>query len=316
MWCVDRRWVWLVGLGLWWALGSAAQLEARLEAQPAATPQFPPELVDFVPAADKPVFSAGSVFSWESRIRERGFILKEADGYQLWYTGFNPIRSDMKYLGYATSTDGVHWNRYAGNPIFTESWVEDLQVVKHGDTYYMVAEGRSDIAHLLTSKDRIHWQEQGNLDVRYADGRPLSPGPYGTPVLWIEGRDWYLFYERGDRAVWLARSHDAKVWTNVQDQPVLVPGPEAYDRQAIALDQVIKFRGRYYGYYHATGEKPWRNWNSCVATSTDLVHWTKYPNNPIVAGDKSSPIVVDDGRQIRLYTMHPDVRVYFPRSRP
>jgi hypothetical protein len=29
-----------------------------------------------------------------------------------------------------------------------------------------------------------------------------------------------------------------------------------------------------------------------------------------------SPIVVDDGRQIRLYTMHPDVRVYFPRSRP
>ena len=77
---------------------------------------------------------------------------------------------------------------------------------------------------------------------------------------------------------------------------------------------MIKYQGRYYGYYHATAEMPWRNWNSSVAMSTDLVHWKKYPKNPIVAGDKSSPIVVNDGPRFRLYTMHPDVRAYFPRD--
>ena len=80
----------------------------------------------------------------------------------------------------------------------------------------------------------------------------------------------------------------------------------------IALDQVIKYRGRYYGYYHALPAKG--AWNTCVAVSDDLIHWRKYPRNPIVEGDRSSPVVVDDGRQYRLYTMHPDVRVYFPRD--
>ena len=144
------------------------------------------------------------------------------------------------------------------------------------------------------------------------NGQRLTPGPYGTPVGWFENNVWYLFYERHDAAVWLARSTDLKVWTNVQDEPVLRPGPAAYDQRLIALDQVIKYRGRYYSYYHALPANG--AWNTCVAASDDLIHWRKYPRNPLVEGNKSSGIVVDDGRQYRLYTMHPDVRVYFPRG--
>jgi hypothetical protein len=57
-----------------------------------------------------------------------------------------------------------------------------------------------------------------------------------------------------------------------------------------------------------------KNWCTDVAMSTDLVHWTKYAKNPIVSGDKSSGILVHDGKQYRLYTMRPDVRVSFPRG--
>jgi hypothetical protein len=53
-------------------------------------------------------------------------------------------------------------------------------------------------------------------------------------------------------------------------------------------------------------------WTSNVAMSKDLIHWTKYPGNPIVKGDFSSPITVFDGKQFRLYTMHPSVCLYFP----
>ncbi len=273
---------------------------------------FPPELVDFVPYQDAPVLAGTGEDTWDRNIRERGYILREGDAWHLWYTGYNEVRAPSHFLGYATSSDGLHWTRWPGNPLTTEGWVEDMQVVKHGDIYYMFCEGRDDIAHMLTSKDLRHWQEQGNLDIRYVNGKPLSPGPYGTPVVWLEGEVWNLFYERDDNAVWLARSSDAKVWTNAQDDPVLRPGPGAYDPRQIALDQVIKYRGHYYGYYHGLGP---RGWNSCVAMSDDLLHWRKYPRNPIVdGGDRSSPIVVHDGRQYRLYTMHPDVRVYFPRS--
>jgi len=282
---------------------------------PKQTAPFPPELVEFVPYPDNPVFAGTGGDTWDRRIRERGYIRREADGYHLWYTGYNPDRSDLKLLGYATSPDGLHWTRHPANPVFDRSWVEDMCVVKWGDTYYMFAEGRHDIAHMLTSRDRIHWEDHGRLDIRSADGQPIPPGPYGTPTVWVEHGTWYLFYERRDEGVWVATSRDRVRWTNVQDDPVIARGPQAYDRHAVALNQIIKYRGWYYGYYHATAHRPWRDWTTCVAASRDLVHWIKFPRNPIVAHNQSSGIVVHDGTQYRLYTMHPEVRVHFPRRR-
>jgi len=283
----------------------------------AAAADFPAELVDFVPYKGNPLFAGTGKDTWDRNIRERGYILKEGNTYHMWYSGYNhtgpnPEGAKTISLGYATSPDGITWIRYSGNPIFDETWVEDMHVVKHGDTYYMFAEGRNDIAHMLTSKDRVHWKDHGKLDVRCTTGKPLSPGPYGTPTVFIKGSTWYLFYERGDLGIWLATSTNRKVWTNVQDDPVISMGPEHYDRNAVALNQVIEHKGKYYAYYHATSHKPWRDWTTNVAVSTDLIRWKKYSNNPIVTGNKSSGILVHDGKRFRLYTMHPDVRLYFP----
>ncbi len=285
---------------------------------PAAIPDddlFPAELVDFVPYENNPVFAGTAADTWDQKIRERGYILREGNQWKMWYTGYRDEPGATKFLGYATSPDGLTWTRYAENPIFDESWVEDVFVVKHGDTYYMVAEGRNDIAHMMTSSDGVAWHDHGSLDIRYTNGQPLTPGPYGTPTLWIEGDVWNLFYERGDRAIWLARSKDQKVWTNVQDDPVIACGPEEYDKHAVALNQVIKYGGRYYGVYHANADPKWKApWTTCLAASDDLVHWTKYPQNPVIRENFSSGQFVDDGHQLRLYTMHPDVRVFYPRT--
>ncbi|MDH3718788.1 MAG: glycosylase, partial [Planctomycetota bacterium] len=274
---------------------------------------FPVELVQFKPHPQNPLFAGTGSDTWDRKIRERGWILREGDQWHLWYTGYRGQRGDTKHLGYATSQDGLAWKRHAANPIFDQLWVEDMHVLKHNGTYYMVAEGLNDVAHLLTSPDAIRWTPVGRLDVRYTDGRPLDAGPYGTPTLWIEGDSWYLFYERRDQGIWLAKSSDGKVWTNVQDAPVITRGPQDYDQSAVALNQVLKYGDRYYAVYHANGDPMWQGpWTTCLAVSEDLVHWKKYADNPIIRSDHSSGQLVHDGTAWRLYTMHPDVRVFMP----
>jgi predicted GH43/DUF377 family glycosyl hydrolase len=277
--------------------------------------EFPAELVRFRPYEKNPVFTAAGPGNWDVKIRERGWILREGDAWRMWYTGYDGTPEGTRLLGYATSRDGFAWSRAAQNPVYREGWVEDVQVIRHGDTYLMFAEGKDDQAQLLSSRDGLTWKREGILDVRTRDGKPIEPGPYGTPAVWFDDGVWNLFYERRDLGVWLARSPDLRVWTNVQDEPVLQIGPEPYDRLMIAMNQIVKFDGRYYAYYHGSGtpEKP-RLWTTNIAVSTDLVHWKKYPGNPLLPerDNKSSGIVVFDGRQYRLYTMHDKVDVHLP----
>ena len=281
-----------------------------------STEDFPKEMVEFIPYEHNPLFSGTKEETWDKLIRERGFILFEDGLYRMWYTGYNESIIETKYLGYATSPDGISWTRYEKNPVFNQKWTEDMFVLRVENKYYMYAEGLNDVAHLLISDDGISWKEQGDLKILTTKGDTI-PGPYGTPSILIENGKWHLFYERNDEGIWLAVSDDHMTWTNVQDEPVLKKGPGNYDSGAVASNQVIKFKGRYYMYYHGTSDAGWSDpeatsiWTSNVAMSTDLVNWTKYPGNPVVEGDHSSPIMVYDGNNYRLYTMHDEVWLYY-----
>ena len=278
---------------------------------------FPKELVDWVPYDGNPLFTGTGQGSWDDQIRERGFILREGGLWRLWYTGYAAARGGAMALGYATSPDGIHFTRHSDRPAFDGVWTEDVFVLPRPGGYAMFAEGEGDIAHRLSSSDGVAWRDEGRLDVRTRSGAPLPPGPYGTPSVVVAGGTWHLFYERDDKGVWLATSTDGRVWTNVSDEPVIPLGPGAYDRHAIALNQVVRYKGRYFGVYHANADPQWKGpWTTCLAVSDDLVHWRKYPKNPIVRSDDSSGILVDDGERLRLYTMHPQVKLWLPRGSP
>jgi sucrose-6-phosphate hydrolase SacC (GH32 family) len=275
---------------------------------------FPSEMVKFSPIVQNPVFKGTGKTTWDKNIRERGFILYD-DGYKMWYTGYNDSISKERYLGLATSKDGIHWKRFSERPIFTKLWTEDMQVVKYHDIYYMFAEGKNDVAHLLMSQDGIAWSAQGDLTILSVNGSPIAP-PYGTPSVWIENDRKYLFYERNDLGIWLATSDDFKTWTNVKDEPVLEMGPGEYDSGAVAANQIVKYKGKYYMFYHGSSNPDWMEptveakWTSNVAMSTDLITWTKYPENPIVEGDHSSNILVFNGEKYILFTTHDQVWRY------
>jgi len=209
----------------------------------------PPELVDFGPVSAAPLFAGGGPDAWDRDLRERGWIVRSGDGWHLWYTGSNLDRDPRRLLGHATSVDGLNWRRDSANPLVKDAWVEDVCVVRRGPCLEMFAEGEKDVAHRLTSRDGVHWSRRGPLDIRLASGAPIPDGPRGTPAVWLERGVWHLFYERMDRGVWLATSRDLVTFTNVCDEPVLACGPEPYDLHAVAFDQIVKHRGRYYAYY-------------------------------------------------------------------
>lgn len=299
--------------------------------------EFPPELVRFRPFAANPIFTAEGAGHWDRKIRERGWILRCGATWHMWYTGYDdPAQGEgTRLLGHATSSDGLHWTPDPANPLLKDLWVEDMTVSAHEGQFFMFAEGLHDHAHWLTSPDGAKWTPQGPIVVRQTDGKPFPDGPIGTPTVWFDEGQWHLLIERGDKAVWLATSQDLKAWTLVTDDPVLLPGPGEYDRAMIAVDQVIKYRGRYYAYYHgASTSTPPQVWTTNVAVSDDAVHWRKYAHNPLVPGDRSSGLVVAeppassprpvtsatacDGcefperAQFRLYTMHARVEAFLP----
>ncbi len=272
--------------------------------------------LNFEPIRTEPIFIAAPG-QWDTQIRERGWIMKDGDVWKMWYTGYVPDQEPlMMKLGHATSSDGITWQRYPGNPLISEFWVEDMMIVKHGDRYLMFAEGAGDQAQLLESLDGLKWTRIGNLDIRLANGQPIPPGPFGTPVAFFENGTWNLFYERRDAGIWLARSADMKVWTNVSDKPVIGLGPESRDSLMIAMNQVIKVDGKYLAVLHGTGtpQKP-RQWSTTLAESTDLIHWNKLagPLRPIEE-NKSSGLLIPDGKSWRLYTMHNQVHVHLLRK--
>lgn len=66
----------------------------------------------------------------------------------------------------AYSTDGIHFEKYGGNPVLRApkeikaDCFRDPKVWKHGDTYYMVCGASRDnkgLALLYRSKDMFHW---------------------------------------------------------------------------------------------------------------------------------------------------------------
>ncbi len=278
-----------------------------------ADDRFPAELTQFEPLTTQPVFTAAGPGHWDQRIRERGYILSHGDELWMWYTGYDGDRGGLKMPGLATSKDGITWQRSPKNPLYREHWVEDVCVVEHDGRYYMFAEGFLDRINLLTSADGLTWTRQGILDIRLADGSPIPPGPFGTPTVWVEQGTWYLFYERRDAGIWLATSTDLKVWKNVQDAPILSPGPEEYDRDLIAMNQIFRHNGHYYAVFHgASQERTPAIWATGLAVSDDLVHWTKYPGNPLrpIAENKSSGQILPWKDGFRLYTVHDRVDVH------
>jgi len=142
--------------------------------------------------------------------------------------------SGTSRLGYAESSDGIHFTR-RDEPVLSPSeayekdgGVEDPRLVQIGDTYYLTYTGynKTDAQLCLaTSKDLIHWERKGviipankgNWNVKWTKSGAIVPEK-------IDGKYWMYFLGTsvdGKDQAGLASSTDLLHWTEATQTPVL-----------------------------------------------------------------------------------------------
>ncbi len=149
-------------------------------------------------------------------------------------------------LGYAESTDGIHFNRRPEPVVSPEAeyekdgGVEDPRLVKFGDTFYLTYTGynkKDAQLCLATSKDLIHWERKGvilpaykgNWNVGWTKSGAIVPGK-------INGHYWMYFLgtstDQTDQTG-LGYSDDLIHWTEATKEPVLPKRPGRFDSRVV-----------------------------------------------------------------------------------
>lgn len=159
--------------------------------------------------SDEPVMSPE--LAWENVAVMCPHVLwdEEAGHYCMWYSAGDQYEPNA--IGYATSHDGLRWEKYSGNPIFVPDtdleWeqhkVTACQVIPQGDWYVMFYIGFRDEDHaqigIARSRDGLHnWQRHpenpiirpGHGEAWDADAvyKPFALFHNGRWLLWFNGR--------------------------------------------------------------------------------------------------------------------------------
>ena len=121
---------------------------------------------NFIKHPDNPVLENGPTGSWDSWAAHSPWIIFDGQSYKMWYTGGNGTPG-IQAIGYATSSDGLNWEKYSNNPVLKgEQIISDLNdacVIKVDGEYLMfyswAINSNSYIMGigLATSEDGINW---------------------------------------------------------------------------------------------------------------------------------------------------------------
>jgi predicted GH43/DUF377 family glycosyl hydrolase len=195
------------------------------------------------------------------RVSQGPILSPQGDGWESAGT-FNPavVMHDGKFvmlyraqdkqgtsrLGYAESSDGIHFERRADPVLVPEAdyerngGVEDPRLVKIGDVFYLTYTGynkKDAQLCLATSSDLIHWERKGvilpankgNWNVKWTKSGAIVPEKIG-------GKYWMYFLGTaadGTDQMGLASSSDMQHWTEETKTPVLPRRQGMFDSRVV-----------------------------------------------------------------------------------
>ncbi len=183
---------------------------------------------------------------WEDDLN-RPVVLKRADGYHMWYTGQAKGRS---WIGYATSPDGVAWQRRSDKPVIAseQPWEKVAVMCPHviwdeaARQFRMWYSGgeqyEPDAIGYATSPDGLTWTKHAANPVFRPDPACAWEKHKVTACQVIKQGDWHLIFYIGFRdtdhaQIGLARSRDGITnWQRHPANPIIRPGQNQWDHDA------------------------------------------------------------------------------------
>ncbi len=217
----------------WFSALSACVLVSCLSAQPT------PSLSNWHRVSETPILSPeGS--EWESAGTFNPTVVLYRGKFVMLYRAQD--HAGTSRIGYAESTDGIHFHRRPQPVLLPEAeyekngGVEDPRLVKFGGTYYLTYTGynKTDAQLCLAkSKDLIHWKRLGVILPAYKGKWNVGWTKSGAIVPEkINGKYWMYFLgtsaAKTDQTG-LAYSTDLVHWTEALDSPSLRVRPGEFD---------------------------------------------------------------------------------------
>lgn len=271
------------------------------------------------------------------------WVLKEGSTYKMWYTcgGFNypPDTLMRSRICYATSTDGISWDKYTANPVldisYSGAWdslgVETVSIIIDEDAsaserYKMWYAGqyfnsfRYEIGYAF-SPDGINWTKHSNPVLAVGDSTEWDNGFLEGPTVIKDAgiyKMWYCGYDvtvdgsgtDGKANLGYATSTDGINWIKYAGNPIITTGINSWDSIYVQDPHVIKEGSEYRMWYGGGSNDTYYDQQVGYATSTDGISWVKSPLNPVLtrgnSGDwdeilSSFPSVINDGGNYKMW---------------
>jgi predicted GH43/DUF377 family glycosyl hydrolase len=223
---------------------------------------------------DNPVLKEGGNGEWDDELVEGASVLYENGAYKMWYCALDELQTGHYRIGYATSSDGVTWNRHMQNPVLdlgTPGSFDDDQllypsVVKVNGIYHMYYVGMRGfpvewaIGHAV-SEDGVTWQREnrpGNEPV-LSHGDPGDWDEYLVSTMGVlhDGgymNMWYSGSDANNLRIGFASSLDGVFFTK-KDDPVFDLGiPGEWDDFDVYEPSILKLPGSLTMLYSGRGE--------------------------------------------------------------
>jgi predicted GH43/DUF377 family glycosyl hydrolase len=171
-------------------------------------------------------------------------VVKEGGKFVMLYRAQD--KGGTSRLGYASSSDGVHFTRLPEPVMAPETdyekggGIEDPRLVKIEETYYLTYTGynkKDAQLCLATSKDLIHWERKGIILPAYKGRWNIGWTKSGAILPERINSKWWMYF-LADSApnineMGVAYSDDLVHWTEPLERPVLSRRPGRFDAKVV-----------------------------------------------------------------------------------
>ncbi|MGD8777546.1 MAG: hypothetical protein PVH88_01135 [Ignavibacteria bacterium] len=240
-----------------------------------------------------PVLDLGASGEWDDYDVAHPSIIYNGTYYEMWFGGYDGSNHS---IGYATSTDGINWSKYSGNPVLNygdsgewDDYIASPSVIYDGTSYEMWYSGYDGSNYRIgyaSSQDGINWTKySGNPVMNLGTSGEWDDQSVSYPSVIYNGTHyemWYTGYDGTNCRIGYATSTDGINWSKNSGNPVLDLGTtDSWDDERLIEPNVIlngsdDYKMWYSGYDGSSTR------HIGYATSTDGINWTKYSGNPVL----------------------------------